>query len=219
MKKALFIFFVLVTGTFAFCQSSWHHSTGLSLNPAFYSLNEREDGTKNLFIPRASARYYGEHENSFCVSGTIDAGCALSSDITLQGEDQLSTGLALGVSCGAGYAFHPLERLTVCALGSLALDWERFSFKKEIAASLSTGKAKSKWTETDDILTLSIGAELLSFWKCTDRLSLFASCAVRFIDAGAIWINGTNQGQDYDSTSEIRGSVTASPSFGVAWNF
>ena len=219
MKKAMFILGALLSGALAFCQSSWSHSAGLSVNPAFYSLNVRDDGAKNLYIPRLSLRYYGEHQSGICLSATLDAGCALSKDITLQGEDQISSGLALGTSLAAGYAFHPLDRLTLSALGSLSLDWERFSFKKEITAALTNGRAKSEWTQTDDLLTLAVGAEVLSLWKCTDRLSLFASCAVRFIDAGAIWINGRNQGQDYDSTSEIRGSVTASPSFGLAWNF
>ena len=198
-------------------ESLWTHSVGVVLSPAYHSMKVRDEGCKNVFVPRVSAVYYAEKQGGFCIDGTLSAGVALSKDVKLESEDQLASAFSLGASLGFGYAFHPTEKLTLSPLATVSLDWSHFKFTKEFSAKLSTGTATDDWTQTDDFLTFGIGAELISAYKCTERMSLFSACAVRFFDAGNQWRAGTNQGHDYDDSFEIRGNFSVVPSLGLSW--
>ncbi|MCR5045128.1 MAG: hypothetical protein K6A42_00955 [Treponema sp.] len=219
MKKLFFAFALSFACVFAFAQESWTHLAGISFSAPFYSMEVKGDGTKNIFSPQGTARYFGVAPNGFCVSGTFGIGPALCKDFSL-GVDSLSaTGLSLTFSAGAGYAFGITDRFTLAALGSLSLDWMYYKFKKEISAFTSYGRYATEWRQHDSLLAFGIGAELLGFYSLTDRISLFASFAFRFFDAGRLWRVGKNEGRYYDAAYDLRGNFSITPSIGATWTF
>lgn len=221
MKKVFLFCAAIFAGALAFGQSSWMHSAGLAVSTPYLSFNTKDDGAKNIFAPQLLARYYGERSNGFCVQGTFGAGCAATGDFALGNDSAFVGGFSMGLSLGAGWAFHPFDKWTLAALGSLSLDWERFKLKKQVSERIphSFSYYTSEWKETDNLLAFGIGAELLASYKFSDRISFFASCALRFFDAGTLWREGRNRGMNYDNSSEIRGNVSVTPSFGAAWTF
>ena len=217
MKKFLFLFVMSL-----FCAmslSAWEHSAGLELSAPFFSVNAKDDGTKNVIEPQGKLRYFGRASNGFCLSAELGAGGAFSKNFSLENEDATAKGFGMTLAFGAGYAFDIGERWTLAALGSLSLDWLRFKYKKEISASLSSGKATAEWTQTDNALFAGIGLELFAMFRLTNNISLAASFAARFIDGGSLWKSGTNIGNDYDETYDLRGNFSLVPSFGATWTF
>ncbi|MCR5045379.1 MAG: hypothetical protein K6A42_02230 [Treponema sp.] len=219
MKKLFFAFALSFACVVAFAQESWTHMAGLSFSAPFYSMEVKGDGTKNIFSPQGTARYFGAAPNGFCISGTFGMGPAFSKNFSLGDDSLSSTGLSLSFSAGAGYAFGITDRFTLAALGSLSLDWMRYKFKKEIKAATSYGSLSTEWTQSDNLLAFGIGAELLGFYSLTDRISLFASFAFRFFDAGRLWREGKNEGRSYDATYDLRGNFSITPSIGATWTF
>ena len=218
IKKVLLAAAVALAGTLVFGHS-WSHSAGLSINPAYYSVNVKGEGDKSAFVPQISARYYGEMENGFCLTGTVGSGLIVSKDFKLATENNVATGPSLGLSFGAGYAFHFGERWTLAALGSLSFDWMQIRKKMVISATVSYGRFTSNWTQTEDLFLFGIGAEALGVFKLTDHISLWGSLALRFFDAGSLKRSGDNQGRSYDNSLEVRGNVSVTPSIGAAWTF
>lgn len=218
VRKILLAAAVAFFGALAFGQS-WSHSAGLSLVPAYCSVNVRGDDDKSAFVPQIAARYFGEAPNGFCLTGTAGAGLVVSDDFKLSTENDVSTGPSVGLSVGAGYAFHFGERFTLAALGSLSFDWMEIKKKKDITAALSYGSASSSWTQKEDLFLFGIGAEVLGKFKMTDRISLLGSIAVRFFDAGTLKRSGDYQGKSYETSLEARGNVSVTPSIGAAWTF
>ena len=218
VKKVVLGCAVIFAGALAFGQS-WSHLAGLALAAPVYSFNVREEGAKTAFAPQVSARYYGERDNGFCLTGTASAGVLISKDFKLDAENDVAAGLALGLSLGAGYAFHASDAFTFAVLGSLSFDCAKVSKKKELTAALSYGTVTTSWTQNETLLSLGLGVEALGIYKLTDRVSLWGSLAVRFIDAGTLIRNGENQGRNYSKSFEVRGNVSVTPSFGAAWSF
>ena len=218
MKKILLAAAVVFFGAFAFGQG-WSHSVGLSLNPAYYSVNVKGQDVKSAFVPQISARYFGEMDNGFCLTGTIGGGILVSKDFKLSTEDDVAIGPSIGLSVGAGYAFHIGERLTLAALGSLSFDWMEVRKNKDISAKVSDKSYSSSWTQKEDLLLFGIGAEILGTFKLSDHISLLGSLAVRFFDAGTLKRSGDNQGKSYDNSFEVRGNLSVTPSIGAAWTF
>lgn len=217
MKK-LFAFAALAF-VCAASMSAWEHSAGFEISAPFFSVNTRGDGTKNIIEPQGTARYFGRAQNGFCVSSALNMGCAISDDFTLQGESASAKGFGMGLSLGAGYVFDITDRFSLAALGSFSLDWARFEYKKEISARVSSSYVTAEWTQTDDALFASLGAELLARFKLTDKISLVGSFAARFIDGGKLWKNGTNVSKEYSDSFELRGNFSLTPSLGASWTF
>lgn len=218
VKKILFAAAVAFCGAIVFGQG-WSHSAGLSLTPAYYSVNVRGDDCKDAFVPQISARYIGQASNGFCLAGTLGAGLVVSEDFKLDGEDDVSAGPSLALCAGAGYAFHFGERLTLAALGSISFDWMQVKKRKDIHAAVSGGSVSSSWTQEENLFLFGIGAELLGTFKISDRVSLLGSLAVRFFDAGTLARSGDKQGKSYETSFEARGNVCVAPSIGAAWTF
>ena len=217
MKKSLFFCFLAVIC--AMSLSAWEHSVGLEIASPYFSINAKNDGIKNVIEPQLSARYYGKAANGFCVSAALGIGLPISKDFTLQGESATAKGLGMELVFGAGYAFNINDRLTLSALGSLSLDWLRFKYKKEISARASSGNVTAEWTQSDNALFVGIGAELLARFKLTDHISIAGSLAMRFLDGGKLWKKGSNIGKNYDSSFDLRGNFSVTPSLGARWIF
>ncbi len=217
MKKTPLAFILFLS--FAMSLSAWEHNLGLEAGFPCISLRANDDGNKNIFEPALQARYYGVAENGFCLSAAIGAGLPISKDFTLNGESATAKGFGMNLALGAGYEFVLSQRLTLAALGSLSLDWLRFSYKKEFKAPITGGYATADWTQTDDALFAGIGAEVLARFFLTDQLSLSASCALRFIDGGTLWKNGSKIGRDYDNSQNLRGNIIFTPTLGACWTF
>ncbi len=217
MKKTLIILILFLSFTMSL--SAWEHNLGLEAGLSSAFLRANDDGNKNIFEPSLQARYYGVAANGFCLSFAMGTGLALSSDFTLQNEKTTSKGFGMNFALGAGYEFILNERMTLAALGSLSLDWLRFTYKKEFKAPLSDGYASADWTQTDDALFAGIGAELLYRFFLTEHLSLSASCAIRFIDGGTLWKKGKKIGRDYDNSQTLRGYLIVTPALGACWTF
>ncbi|MBO7123702.1 MAG: hypothetical protein J6V90_10560 [Treponema sp.] len=217
-KKILLAAAAVIFGALAFGEG-WSHSVGLSLTPAYYSVKIKGEGDRAAFVPQLSARYFGEMDNGFCLTGTVGAGLVVSKDFKLENEDNVSTGPSFGLSAGAGYAFHFGERWTLAVLGSLSFDWMQISKKKVISAMTSFGRTTTSWTQKENLFLFGIGAEALGLFRLTDHISLWASLAVRYFDAGTLKRNGDNQGKSYESSLEARGNVCFTPSIGAAWTF
>lgn len=218
VKRVVLAASVLFAGALAFGQG-WSHSAGLALTPAYYSVGVKGDNDKSAFVPQVTARYYGELHNGFCLTGTFGAGSLVSRDFKLSTEDDVSSGPSIGLSFGAGYAFHFGERWTLAALGSLSFDWMELRKKKVISAPVSYGSVSTSWTQKDNLYLFGIGAEALGSFKLTDHISLWGSLAIRFFDAGSLERSGDNQGRSYESSFEARGNVCVTPSIGAAWTF
>ena len=218
IKKSLLAAVVALAGALVFGKT-WSHSIGLALATPVYSFNVKEEGCKSAFAPQLSARYYGERENGFCLTGTANAGVLISKDFKLDNEDDVAAGLSLGLSFGAGYAFHVSDSFTFAALGSLSFDCAKVRKRKEFSAAVSYGTVTSKWTQTETLLAFGIGAEALGIFKLTDRVSLWGSLAFRFFDAGTFVRDGEKQGNSYSKSFEVRGNVSVTPSFGASWIF
>ncbi len=221
MRKAKKFFLaaaVAFFGALAFGHN-WKHSAGLSLAPAWHSIHVRGEGDKSSFVPQLSARYFGEMDNGFCLTGTVGAGVLASKDFKLDNEGDFAAGPSLGLSFGAGYAFHIGERCTLAALGSLSFDWAQIRKRKELSTITSYGRITGSWTQKDDLLLFGIGAEILGIFKLSDRVSLLCSLAVRYFDAGALIRSGEKQGKSYDDSFEARGNLCVAPSIGAALTF
>ncbi|MBR5095576.1 MAG: hypothetical protein IK094_00530 [Treponema sp.] len=218
MKKILLAAAVVFIGAVVFGQR-WSHSAGLSFNPAYYSVEVKGEGEKAAFVPQISARYYGEMDNGFCLTGTVGAGLLVSRDFKLATENNVATGPSLGLSFGAGYAFHFGDRWTLAALGSLSFDWMQVRKRKDISTTLSYGRVTSSWTQKENLFLFGIGAEALGIFRFTKHLSMWGSLAIRFFDAGTLERSGDNQGKSYDASLEVRGNVSVTPSIGAAWTF
>lgn len=218
MKKVFFAAAVAFAGAFVFGHS-WSNTAGLSFNPAYYSVGVKGEGDKSAFVPQISARYYGEMDNGFCVTGTVGSGLIVSKDFKLATENNVATGPSLGLSAGVGYAFHFGDRWTLAALGSLSFDWMQVRKRKDISTALSYGRLTSSWTQKENLFLFGIGAEALGIFKFTKHLSMWGSLAIRFFDAGTLKRSGDNQGKSYDASLEVRGNVSVTPSIGAAWTF
>ena len=199
--------------------SAWENSVGIEISAPFFSVETKGDGTKNIIEPQGTVRYFGKAQNGFCVSAAASAGVPFSKNFTLNGEDATANGVGETLAVGAGYAFGFGERVTLAVLGSVSLDWVRFSYKREFSAKAGSNYYKSEWTQTDDALFVGLGAELLARFKLSNHISLAAACAARFVDGGALWKNGTKQGKDYDLTYDLRGNFSVVPSLGASWTF
>ena len=219
MKRSFLALFLAGMGFFAFGQSSWKHSAGAAVNASLYSFRVWGDGEKNAFVPQLSARYYGEAQNGFCVSGTFGFGLSVSRNFKLDNENNVCAGLAFGTTIGAGYAFHNSSRGTFALLGTLSFDWMTYKFKKTISANVSGGTVSSEWTQEDSLFAFGIGLEAIGFFPLTNRLSLYGTLGLKFFDAGKLRINGKKLGRSYNDSFEIRGNVALIPSFGVMWTF
>ncbi len=217
MKK----FFVFMAFAFVCSMSlaAWEHSAGFEISAPFFSINTNGDGIKNVIEPQGTARYFGKAQNGFCVSSALSFGCAISDNFTLQGESATAKGFGMGLALGAGYAFDFTERFTLAALGSLSLDWARFQYKKEISSRTSYGSVTTEWTQSDNALFVGLGAELLASFKLTERIALVGSFAMRFLDGGKLWKKGSAMGKDYDSSFDLRGNFSVTPSLGARWTF
>ena len=218
MKKNVFMAAALAVAC-AVSLSAWENSAGVEVSAPFFSVETKGDGTKNVIEPQGTLRYFGKAKNGFCVSAAASAGVPFSKNFTLDGEDATSKGIGAGIALGAGYAFDFGERVTLAALGSVSLDWQRFSYKKEFSARAGSTYYKSEWTQTDDALFAGLGAELLARFKLSNHISLVAACAARFVDGGTLWKKGTKQGKDYDSSYDLRGNFSVVPSLGASWTF
>lgn len=217
MKRILVLFSLIFIAGPLCAQSPWSHRVGAGVSVPYFSLDVKDDDTNSVFATEASVRYLTLHENGFCLTGAIGAGSSFSSDFVLEDGDKTAGGYGMALSLGAGYAFINTEKLTFAALGSVGLDWFRFAFKKEISAEGTSQTAE--WTQTDNILAFGVGLELLAMYHLSERLSLFADCAVRYIDAGSVWIEGKKISTDYDRHSEIRSYISLHPSLGVCLKF
>ncbi len=219
MKKVFLACALALAGVLAFGQSSWKHSAGAAVNASFYSLHAKDDGFKNAFVPQLSARYYGEAQNGFCVSGTLSFGWALSKNFKLDTEDKVCAGLAFGTAIGAGYAFHFSDRWTFALLGTLSFDWMFYKFKKTISAKVSGGTVSSEWTQEDFLFAFGIGCEAIGIFPLTKHFSMCGTLGLKFFDAGKLKLSGNKLGRDYSDSFEIRGNIALIPSFGVVWTF
>ncbi len=217
MKKSFA--FCLLAFAFAMSLSAWEHSAGLEIGSPYFSINSRGDGVKKVTQPQLTARYFGKASNGFCISATLSPGFAFSKDFTLQGEDATAKGFGLELTMGAGYAFDITDRFALAALGSMSLDWTRFKYKKTIYAGTSYGNVTAEWTQNDNALFVGIGAELLASFKLTERIALVGSFAMRFVDGGKLWKKGSAMGKDYDSSFDLRGNFSVTPSLGASWTF
>ena len=218
MRKFV-VFFCLCMAAGMACARTWTHSAGGGISVPYVSLDAEQDGTKSLFAPQGNLRYIGMHENGFCVTAGLNAGLPLSKDFVLEKGNDTAGGFGMGLSLGAGYAFVRGEKLTVAALGSVGLDWFRFTHKKELKASTSSGTYTAEWTQTDNALVFGVGVEIFASYNLTSHLSLFADCAVRYLDAGRIWTEGKNVSKNYDTRQKVRGYVSITPALGVRWAF
>lgn len=217
MRRVIILFSLLcIAGTLC-AQSPWSHRVCGGVSVPYLSLDVKDDDTNSIFAPEVSVRYLALHENGFCLTGALGAGVPFSSDFVLEDGDKTASGYGMALSLGVGYAFVNTEKLTFAALGSVGLDWFRFAFKKEITAQ-GTSKT-AEWTQTDNVLTFGVGLELLAMYHLSESLSLFADCAVRYIDAGRVWIEGKKISTDYDHHSDIRNYVSVHPSLGVCLKF
>ena len=217
MKKSLA--FCLLAFVCAMSLSAWEHSAGLEIGSPYFSINSRGDGVKKVTQPQLTARYFGKASNGFCVSATLSPGLAFSKDFTLQGENATAKGFGLELTMGAGYAFDITDRFALAALGSMSLDWTRFKYKKTIYAGTSYGAVTAEWTQNDNALFVGLGAELLASFKLTERIALVGSFAMRFVDGGKLWKKGSNMGKNYDSSFDLRGNFSVTPSLGARWIF
>ncbi len=217
MKKSLV--YCLLAFVCAMSLSAWEHSAGLEIGSPYFSINSRGDGVKKVTQPQLTARYFGKASNGFCVSATLSPGLAFSKDFTLQGENATAKGFGLELTMGAGYAFDITDRFALAALGSMSLDWTRFKYKKTIYAGTSYGAVTAEWTQNDNALFFGIGAELLASFKLTERIALVGSFAMRFVDGGKLWKKGSNIGKNYDSSFDLRGNFSVTPSLGARWIF
>lgn len=217
MKKSLV--FCLLAFVCAMSLCAWEHSAGLEIGSPYFSVNSRGDGVKKVTQPQLTARYFGKASNGFCVSATLSPGLAFSKDFTLQGENATAKGFGLELTMGAGYAFDITDRFALAALGSMSLDWTRFKYKKTIYAGTSYGAVTAEWTQNDNALFVGLGAELLASFKLTERIALVGSFAMRFVDGGKLWKKGSNMGKNYDSSFDLRGNFSVTPSLGARWIF
>ena len=217
MKK-IFVFMAIALAC-SMSLAAWEHSVGLEASAPFFSINAKGDGIKNVIEPQGTVRYFGQAQNGFCVSSALSAGLAISKDFTLQGESSTAKGFGMGLALGAGYAFNITDRFTLAALGTISLDWLRFKYKKDISAKVGSGYNSAEWTQTDNALFVGVGAELLARFKLTDHISIVGSFAARFLDGGKLWKKGSNIGKDYDSSFDLRGNFSVTPSLGASWTF
>ena len=101
----------------------------------------------------------------------------------------------------------------------MSLDWTRFKYKKTIYAGTSYGAVTAEWTQNDNALFVGLGAELLASFKLTERIALVGSFAMRFVDGGKLWKKGSAMGKNYDSSFDLRGNFSVTPSLGARWIF
>jgi len=219
IKKIIALTSLILLPMLTFSQETWIHKAGLSLTSPFYSVNVKDDGIKNSFTPQVTARYFGIAPCGLSFSGALGIGPSFSRDFSFASEDVNSSGLSLLFSTGLGYSFKINKRWTLTALGTLSLDWMHYKFKKELEARTSTSTYTKDWTQTDNILTFAVGGEILGFYSINDHLSLFASLGLKFFDDGKLWREGDKYGTSYDSTYDIRGNLSVSPSLGASWKF
>ena len=219
MKKLFIGLFSILFCSLGFAQEAWENSVGISLSAPYYSLQIRDEGNKDAFVPSVSARYFGFFEKGFCVDTSLGVGLATSEDFKLEAETGTSKGLAMNLTAGAGYNFSLSERWSISILGNLTLDWMQYRFLKEIKTPVSTGYATSEWTQSDNSISFGIGAKFLAQFKASEHIAIFASASAGFWDAGSLWIEGTKYGNPIESTSEIRGNFFVTPSLGVSWIF
>ena len=233
MKRFFAIFSSLFAAAASFAQS-WESNAGVGLSVPYSKIgvDERGAGDISQLCFGAEGFYLGYHENGFTVKGDYTVALTTTKDINLQNH-QTNAGFFMNTAIGAGYSFTPDEKWLLSFTMMVGADISLFTDSDETVTYEKdyVRDNKADYDRSFSMVTLNLGADILTRYKMGEHFGVFASLSARYIIGG--WgtdettytfynTSGSSRSKDNDKTStdtDLLGYFRVQPTLGVCWTF
>lgn len=222
MKKILGLALTFAIGSMAALSAkTWTNNVGFGWNiPMDLSFNSNEfhNGEEILLKNQTGLElfYMGIHSNGFAVKGSFDINY---SGINHEMNYTPYIGINVNMQLGAGYAPFHSEKFTLGVFGMFGIDISSFYCESTAYDNLAMKNITSKYTE--GFGGYMLGANITAVYTPVSTFSLFASCSVNYVAAGA-YLRKAEFSDVYANSEELfntNGTVKVIPTIGISWKF